>query len=51
MTTVASLKRVSAKSLSEKVLQEVDAKDPSFAIVDVRDDGKALHFTFYFVIS
>lgn len=40
MTTIASLGRVSAKSLSERILEEQDAKDPTYAIVDVRDDGK-----------
>lgn len=40
MTTIASLKRLSAKSLSEKILQEVDATDPTFAVIDVRDNGK-----------
>ncbi|CAF3463177.1 hypothetical protein SNK03_011643 [Fusarium graminearum] len=38
MTTIASLKRLSAKSLSEKILQEVDATDPTFAVIDVRDN-------------
>ncbi|CAG9939685.1 unnamed protein product [Clonostachys rosea f. rosea IK726] len=38
MTTIASLPRMSAKTLSEKILAEQDAKDPTFAIIDVRDD-------------
>lgn len=40
MTTIASLKRLSAKSLSEKILEEVNATDPTFAVIDVRDNGK-----------
>lgn len=39
MTTIASLRRMSAKSLSEKILAEKDAANTSFAIIDVRDDG------------
>lgn len=39
MTTIATLKRLSAKSLSEKMLGEVNAQDPTFAIIDVRDNG------------
>ncbi|KID99545.1 Rhodanese-like protein, partial [Metarhizium majus ARSEF 297] len=38
MTTIASLRRMSAKSLSEKILAEKDAANTSFAIIDVRDD-------------
>ncbi|KAH7143806.1 Rhodanese-like domain-containing protein [Dactylonectria macrodidyma] len=38
MTTIASLRRLSAKSLSEKILAEREAKDQTFAIIDVRDD-------------
>ncbi|RBR12795.1 uncharacterized protein FIESC28_08497 [Fusarium coffeatum] len=38
MTTIASLKRLSAKSLSEKILEEVNATDPTFAVIDVRDN-------------
>ncbi|KAF4974788.1 hypothetical protein FZEAL_8342 [Fusarium zealandicum] len=38
MTTIATLKRLSAKSLSEKMLEEVNAADPTFAIIDVRDN-------------
>lgn len=41
MTTIADLRRVSAKSLSEKILAEREAKETTFAIVDVRDDGKS----------
>jgi len=40
MTTIASLKRLSAKSLSEKILEEVNVTDPTFAVIDVRDNGK-----------
>ncbi|KAF4946407.1 hypothetical protein FGADI_11232 [Fusarium gaditjirri] len=40
MTTIASLKRLSAKSLSEKILQEVNATDPTFAVIDVRDNAE-----------
>jgi hypothetical protein len=40
MTTIATLKRLSAKSLSEKILEEVNAADPTFTIIDVRDDGE-----------
>ncbi|CAM1503108.1 Fc.00g078840.m01.CDS01 [Cosmosporella sp. VM-42] len=38
MATIASLKRISAKQLSEKLIEEIEAKDPTFAVVDVRDD-------------
>ncbi|KAG6007320.1 hypothetical protein E4U21_006131 [Claviceps maximensis] len=38
MTTIASLRRISAKSLSEKILAEGDSPSPSYAIIDVRDD-------------
>ncbi|KAH8687008.1 Rhodanese-like domain-containing protein [Ilyonectria robusta] len=38
MTTIADIRRVSAKSLSEKILDEREAKETTFAIVDVRDD-------------
>ncbi|KOS20445.1 CDC25-like phosphatase YCH1 [Escovopsis weberi] len=37
MTTVAGLKRISAKALSEKILAEKDLPERTFAIVDVRD--------------
>src|SRR6478736_4106627 len=40
MTTIASLKRLSAKSLSDKILEEVNLTDPTFAVIDVRDNGK-----------
>lgn len=40
MTTIATLKRLSAKSLSEKIIEEVNATDPTFAVIDVRDNGK-----------
>ncbi|KAL7934306.1 Rhodanese-like protein [Trichoderma chlorosporum] len=35
--TVASVKRVSAKTLSEKILEEREQAEPSFAVIDVRD--------------
>ncbi|KHN99815.1 Rhodanese-like protein [Metarhizium album ARSEF 1941] len=38
MTTMSSLQRMSAKSLSEKILAEKDTADTSYAIIDVRDD-------------
>lgn len=37
--TVATLKRLSAKTLSEKILEEREQADPSFAVIDVRDVG------------
>lgn len=37
--TVASIKRVSAKTLSEKILAEQEQAEPSFAVIDVRDVG------------
>lgn len=37
--TVASIKRVSAKTLSEKILEEQEKAEPSFAVIDVRDVG------------
>lgn len=40
MASIATLKRISADQLSQKMLAERDATEPSFAIVDVRDDGK-----------
>lgn len=46
MATIASLPRMSAKTLSEKILAEQDAKDPAFAIIDVRDDGWFPHLTY-----
>ncbi|KJZ77840.1 hypothetical protein HIM_03017 [Hirsutella minnesotensis 3608] len=36
--SIATLQRMAAKTLSEKILEEREAADPSFAIVDVRDD-------------
>ncbi|OAR03000.1 hypothetical protein LLEC1_06636 [Akanthomyces lecanii] len=38
MASIASLKRISAKDLSEKILAERDSTEPTYAIVDVRDD-------------
>lgn len=40
--TVASLKRVSAKALSEKILAEAEQAEPSLAVIDVRDVGEFL---------
>lgn len=37
--TVASLKRVPARTLSEKILEEQEKAEPSFAVIDVRDVG------------
>lgn len=37
--TVASLKRVSARTLSEKILEEQEKAEPSFVVIDVRDVG------------
>lgn len=40
--SVANLQRISAKNLSELLLAEqAAAKDPTIAVVDVRDDGKS----------
>lgn len=39
MTTIADLRHMSAKTLSEKILAEKDVANSSFAIIDVRDDG------------
>lgn len=56
--TVASIKRVSAKTLSEKILAEQEQAEPSFAVVDVRDVGMSwlglpfsLHFSFNALIG
>ncbi|KAK5991342.1 CDC25-like phosphatase YCH1 [Cladobotryum mycophilum] len=38
MHSIYSLRRLSAKALSEKILEEQNAANPTFAIVDVRDD-------------
>ncbi len=48
MTSIASLQRISAKDLSEKILAERDSSsaEPTYAIVDVRDDGKLLFLFF-----
>lgn len=43
MATIATLQRISAKSLSEKILEEREAKDPTFAVIDVRDNGRIPH--------
>jgi hypothetical protein len=48
MTTMASLRRISAKSLSEKILAEKDSPSPSYAIIDVRDDGMFIFQFFFF---
>jgi hypothetical protein len=39
MTSIANLQRISAKTLSDKILAE-QGKDSSIAIIDVRDNGK-----------
>ncbi|KAK3192114.1 Cdc25 phosphatase Ibp1 [Lecanicillium sp. MT-2017a] len=38
MASIATLKRISAKSLSEKLIAGLDESNPSVAVVDVRDD-------------
>ncbi|KAM3470885.1 hypothetical protein MY5147_006139 [Beauveria neobassiana] len=38
MTTITSLKRISAKDLSQRILAERDSAEPTYAIIDVRDD-------------
>ncbi|RDA93936.1 hypothetical protein CP533_5012 [Ophiocordyceps camponoti-saundersi (nom. inval.)] len=38
ISSVATLRRMTAKTLSEKMLQEREAPEPSYAVVDVRDD-------------
>ncbi|KAK2600019.1 Cdc25 phosphatase Ibp1 [Conoideocrella luteorostrata] len=38
MATISNLRRISAKSLSEKIISERDSPNPSYAIIDVRDD-------------
>ncbi|UNI16760.1 Protein-tyrosine-phosphatase [Purpureocillium takamizusanense] len=35
---IHTLQRMTAKTLSEKMLQESESKDPTFAVIDVRDD-------------
>ncbi|KAH6605354.1 hypothetical protein Trco_007061 [Trichoderma cornu-damae] len=35
--TVASIKRLSAKTLADKILAEREQAEPSFAVIDVRD--------------
>ncbi|KAF4583196.1 hypothetical protein GQ602_006340 [Ophiocordyceps camponoti-floridani] len=37
-SSVATLQRMTAKTLSEKILQEREASDKTYAVVDVRDD-------------
>lgn len=39
MATIGTLRRMNAQVLSEKILEEKEATDPTFAVVDVRDDG------------
>ena len=39
MSTIASLQRMTARTLSEMILAEASTAEPSYAIVDVRDDG------------
>ncbi|KEY66318.1 hypothetical protein S7711_02780 [Stachybotrys chartarum IBT 7711] len=38
MASAATLQRVTAKVLSDRILEEASSADPSYAIVDVRDD-------------
>ncbi|CEJ89999.1 hypothetical protein VHEMI05812 [[Torrubiella] hemipterigena] len=38
MSNISMLPRLTAKELSDKILAEKEAADPTFAIVDVRDD-------------
>jgi Cdc25 family phosphatase len=40
MASAATLQRVTAKVLSDRILEEASSADPSYAIIDVRDDGK-----------
>lgn len=48
-TTISSLQRISAKTLSEKILAEQAANESTIAVIDVRDNGKALlSLTSYF---
>lgn len=42
MTSIATLQRLSAKALSEKVLAEKAVADPTYAVIDVRDDGSCI---------
>ena len=42
MATVASLQRMTARTLSEIILAEASTAEPSYAIVDVRDDGNII---------
>jgi hypothetical protein len=47
MTSIATLKRIQAQKLSELILAEAEGKgetDTSFAVIDVRDDGKLSFF-------
>jgi hypothetical protein len=37
--SIASLKRISAKTLSDKLLAESESPEPSIAVIDVRDNG------------
>ncbi|PNY28781.1 Transcriptional adapter 2 [Tolypocladium capitatum] len=36
--SIAGLQRMSARALSERMLEEREAADPTFAVIDVRDD-------------
>ncbi|KAG9252663.1 Rhodanese-like domain-containing protein [Emericellopsis atlantica] len=38
MASIATLKRMNAQTLSQKILEEQEAQDLTFAVVDVRDD-------------
>lgn len=50
MTSIANLQRISAKTLSEKILAEqgASAADSSIAIIDVRDNGNHPFLSFFF---
>jgi hypothetical protein len=39
MANIATLGRISAKALSEKLIAGLDETNPTVAIIDVRDDG------------
>ncbi|PKS07389.1 hypothetical protein jhhlp_005991 [Lomentospora prolificans] len=38
MASIANLQRITAKSLSDLILAEAEVSDPSYAVIDVRDD-------------
>lgn len=41
MASIATLKRITPTKLSEQLLSEVNAQDPTIAVIDVRDDGES----------